>query len=181
MDGRGQPDAAAFSEFVTARSGSLFRTAYLVLGDYQLAQDLVQESLIKAYAVWPRLRDVPKAEGYVRRIIVTTSVSWRRRRWFHERPTEVLPDVAAPDQTDRLGMQEELWSGLLLLPPRQRAAVVLRFCEDLSETQTAELMGCSVGTVKKHTSLAVARLRDQLGPRLTLPAPAGSEESAVTS
>jgi RNA polymerase sigma factor (sigma-70 family) len=110
---------------------------------------------------------------------VTTSISWRRRRWFHERPTAVLPDLAAPDQTDHLGIQEELWSELLLLPPRQRAAVVLRFCEDLSEVQTAELMGCSIGSVKKHTSLGVAKLRYRLGPRLTLPAPAGSEESAV--
>ena len=75
MAGRGQPDAAAFSEFVAVRSSSLFRTAYLVLGDYQLAQDLVQESLIKAYVAWPRLRDVSKAEAYTRRIIVTTSIS----------------------------------------------------------------------------------------------------------
>jgi DNA-directed RNA polymerase specialized sigma24 family protein len=88
--------------------------------------------------------------------------------------------MAAPDQTDRLGIQEGLWSELLLLPPRQRAAVVLRFCEDLSEVRTAELMGCSIGSVKKHTSLGVAKLRDRLGPRLTLPTPAGSEESAVT-
>jgi RNA polymerase sigma-70 factor (sigma-E family) len=180
MDGRAQPDADAFAEFVAARSGSLFRTAYLVLGDYQLAQDLVQEALIKTFSVWPRLRDVPRAEAYVRRIIVTTSISWRRRRWFHERPTAVFPDMAAPEQTDRLGMREGLWSELLLLPPRQRAAVVLRFCEDLSEVRTAELMGCSIGSVKKHTSLGVAKLRDRLGPRLTLPTPAGYEESAVT-
>jgi RNA polymerase sigma-70 factor (sigma-E family) len=180
VDARAELDAAAFAEFVAARSGSLFRTAYLVLGDYQLAQDLVQESLIKMFSVWPRLRDAPNAEGYARRIIVTTSVSWRRRPWFHERPTEVLPEVAAPDRTDHLGIQEVLWTELLRLPPRQRAAVVLRFCEDLSEAQTAELMRCSVGSVKKHTSLGVARLRQGLGPGLTFPARAGSDESAVT-
>lgn len=181
MDGRGQPDAAAFADFVAARSSSLFRTAYLVVGDYQLAQDLVQESLIKTFSVWPRLHDVSRAEPYVRRIIVTTSISWRRRRWFYERPTAVLPEVATPDQFDRLGLHEELWSELLRLPPRQRAAVVLRFCEDLSESQTADLMGCSVGSVKKHASLGVTKLRDRLHSTITLPAPSGSEESAVTS
>jgi len=181
MAGRGEPDAAAFSEFVAVRSSSLFRTAYLVLGDYQLAQDLVQESLIKAYVAWPRLRDVSKAEAYTRRIIVTTSISWRRRRGFHERPTESLPDLATPDQTERLGTQEELWAELLLLPPRQRAAVVLRFCEDLSEVHTAELMGCSVGSLKRHTSLALAKLRGRMGPGLTMPTPSGSEETAEIS
>jgi RNA polymerase sigma-70 factor (sigma-E family) len=156
---RSQPDAGAFSEFAAARSASLFRTAYLVLGDFQLAQDLVQEALVKAYVAWPRLRDVSKAEAYTRRIIVTTSVSWRRRRGFHERPSADLPDPATPDQTDRLGIHDELWARLRLLPPRQRAAVVLRYCEDLSEARTAELMGCSVGSVKRHASLGLAKLR----------------------
>jgi RNA polymerase sigma-70 factor (sigma-E family) len=178
---RSQPDAAAFSEFVAVRSSSLFRTAYLVLGDHQLAQDLMQESLIKAYVAWPRLRDVTKAEAYTRRIIVTTSISWRRRRGFQERPTESVPDSATPDQTERLGAEEDLWAELRLLPPRQRAAVVLRFCEDLSEARTAELMGCSVGSVKRQTSLALAKLRDRMGLRLTLPAPASTDESAVIS
>lgn len=77
MATRGPLDATAFSEFVAARCGSLFRTAYLVLGDYQLAQDLMQESLIKVYVAWPRLRDVTEAEAYTRRIIVTRSISWR--------------------------------------------------------------------------------------------------------
>jgi RNA polymerase sigma-70 factor (sigma-E family) len=156
---RSRPDAGAFSEFAAARSRSLFRTAYLVLGDYQLAQDLVQESLVKAYVAWPRLRDPARAEAYTRRIIVTTSISWRRRRGFHERPSADLPDTVAPDQTDLLGIHDELWAELRLLPPRQRAAVVLRYCEDLSEARTAELMGCSVGSVKRHSSLGLAKLR----------------------
>lgn len=177
---RSQPDAAAFCEFVAVRSRSLFRTAYLVVGDYQLAQDLVQESLVKTYVAWPHLRDVHKAEAYTRRIIVTTSISWRRRRGFHERPTESVPDSSTPDQSDGFGIHDELWTELRLLPARQRAAVVLRFCEDLSEAQTADLMGCSVGSVKKHASLGLAKLRNRLG-LLTLPVPGGFEETAVIS
>jgi RNA polymerase sigma-70 factor (sigma-E family) len=178
---RRESDVAAFSEFVASRSGSLLRTAYLVIGDYQLAQDLVQESLTKAYVAWPRIRDVARAEAYTRRVIVTTSISWRRRRSFHEQPAEVLPDRGVADSTDHLESEEDLWSELRLVPPRQRAAVVLRFCEDLSEAQTADLMGCSVGAVKKHASLGLARLRERMGPRFTPPTPPSSEQSAVIS
>jgi DNA-directed RNA polymerase specialized sigma24 family protein len=82
---RNQSDVSAYSEFVTARSARLFRTAYLVIGDYQLAQDLLQDALVRTYVAWPRLREVANAEAYTRRTIVTTAISWRRRRSFHER------------------------------------------------------------------------------------------------
>jgi RNA polymerase sigma-70 factor (sigma-E family) len=157
----GTQDVEEFSEFAAGRSASLFRTAYLVLGDYQLAQDLVQESLTKTYLAWSRLREQGSAEAYTRRVIVTTSISWRRRRSFHERPTETLPE---PGGGEPVLPDRELWVAVHLLPPRQRAAVVLRFCEDLSERQTAELMGCSVGSVKRHTHLGIAKLRAALGP-----------------
>ena len=172
-----QPDREAFSEFASARSGSLFRTAYLVIGDYQLAQDLVQESLVKTYLAWPRLRDVTKAEAYTRRIIVTTCVSWRRRRSFTERPANDVPDAGVIDPTTLLPEQGELWAAVRRLPTRQRAAVVLRFCEDLSQAQVAELMGCSVGSVKRHTSLALDKLRAEMGVRFTSPF---IDEQAVT-
>lgn len=172
-----QPDHEAFSEFASARSASLFRTAYLVIGDFQLAQDLVQESLVKTYLAWPRLRDVTKAEAYTRRVIVTTCISWRRRRSFGERPADDVPDAGAIDPTTLLPEQGELWTAVAQLPPRQRAAVVLRFCEDLSQDQTAELMGCSVGSVKRHTSLALDKLRAELGARFTSPF---VDEQAVT-
>jgi RNA polymerase sigma-70 factor (sigma-E family) len=172
-----QPDHEAFSEFASARSASLFRTAYLVIGDFQLAQDLVQESLVKTYLAWPRLRDVTKAEAYTRRTIVTTCISWRRRRSFGERPADDVPDAGGIDPTTLLPEQGELWTAVGQLPPRQRAAVVLRFCEDLSQTQTAELMGCSVGSVKRHTSLALDKLRVELGARFTSPF---VDEQAVT-
>ena len=177
MTVRNQSDVAAYSGFATARSASLFRTAYLVMGDYQLAQDLVQESLVRAYVAWPRLRDVTKAEAYTRRIMVTTAISWRRRRSFHERPAESLPETLGADATDAVGVRDELWDALRRLPPRQRAAVVLRFCEDLSETQTAELMDCSVGTVKRQVFVALAKLRAELDTQVLPPTP---EEPMVT-
>src|SRR4051794_31372702 len=160
---RRQQDVSAFTDLVTTRSGALFRTAYLVVGDHQLAQDLLQEALVKAYAAWPRLRDPSKAEAYVRRTIVTTATSWRRRRSFHERPIETVPERSSDDATEQLVVQDALWAELRSLPPRQRAALVLRYYEDLTEAQTAEAMGCSVGTVKSQVSDALTKLRDSAG------------------
>jgi RNA polymerase sigma-70 factor (sigma-E family) len=176
---RREQDVAAFSEFVAGRSGSLFRTALLVVGDHQLAQDLVQESLVKTYVAWSRLRDVSNADAYTRRVIVTTSISWWRRRSSRERPVEQVPDVGITDRADRPDLDDELWVALRSLPPRQRAAVALRFCEDLSEVRTAELMGCSVGSVKRHTSMGLAKLRAQIGPSVSLPGNPPPDEPAV--
>ncbi len=161
-------DVAAYSDLVTARSRSLFHTAYLMVGDYQLAQDLLQESLVKTYVAWPRLRDVTKAEAYTRRTIVNTAISWRRRRSFHERPVDVLPDSGVADRVEEVATREALWAQLRLLPPRQRAAIVLRYYHDLTEAQTAEAMGCSVGAVKSQTSAALRRLRDRMGLEVAL-------------
>src|SRR5215217_4995655 len=115
-------DVAAYSDLVTARSPSLFRTAYLVVGDHQLAQDLLQEALVKAYVAWPQLRDASKAEAYVRRTIVTTAISWRRRRSFYERPVvDLPPDRGGSDEAERLVTQDVLWEQVRRLPARQRA------------------------------------------------------------
>lgn len=156
-------EATAFTEFMSARSATLFRTAYLIVGDHQLAQDLLQESLIKTYIAWPRLRDISKAEAYTRKTIVTTAISWRRRRSFHERPTNLLPDAAVPDPGEAVTTHTSIVAQLRTLPPRQRAAIVLRYYEDLSEAQTADVMGCSVGAVKSQVSTGLARLRDRMG------------------
>jgi RNA polymerase sigma-70 factor (sigma-E family) len=143
-----------------------------MVGEHHLAQDLLQEALLKTYVAWPRIRDVARAEAYTRRVIVTTSVSWRRRRSFHERPAEPLPEPAATrDETDSVVMQDALWLELQALPPRQRAAVVLRYYHDLTEVQTAELMGCSVGTVKSQVFAALGTLRRRMGDNLTLLSP----------
>lgn len=160
-------DHEQFAEFAAARSGALFRTAYLMVGDHGLAQDLLQEALTKTYVAWPRLRDVTKAEPYTRRTIVTTAISWKRRRgWYGERPTDTVPEVAAP--TDDVELRDLMWRELLSLPPRQRAALVLRFYEDLSEAQIAEAMDCAPGTVKSQISQGVRRLRDRFGDRAGL-------------
>ena len=169
---------AEFHEFVAVRSSRLFRTALLMVGDHQLAQDLLQESLVKTYVAWPRLRDVGNAEAYARRVIVTTSTSWRRRRSFHERPTAALPEDVVADVADVIATDADLWTQLHALPSRQRAAVVLRYRLDLSEAQTSELMGCTAGSVKRHASRGLAKLRDRMGAQLDLTSP---DESAVTS
>ena len=156
-------DGSAFAEFVAARSHVLFRTAYVVVGDHHLAQDLLQEALVKAYVAWPRLRDPTKAEAYVRRTIVTTAISWRRRRSFHEPPVDRVPDAGHIDEFDRFATQDVLWEQVCGLPPRQRAALVLRYYEDLSEAETADLMSCSVGTVKSQVFEALSKLRERVG------------------
>ncbi|RYP85870.1 SigE family RNA polymerase sigma factor [Nocardioides guangzhouensis] len=171
--------ATAFTEFASARSANLFRTAYLILGgDHQLAQDLVQESLIKTYLAWPRIRDLSKAEAYARRTIVTTAISWRRRRSFHERPTDLLPETAVPDSGEAVTTHASMLAQLRSLPPRQRAAIVLRYYQDLSEAQTADVMGCSVGAVKSHVSTGLARLRQGLGQAFDETAPAEREATS---
>jgi RNA polymerase sigma-70 factor (ECF subfamily) len=155
-----------FTEFVTARSRALLGTAYLLSGDRQRAEDLVQTALLKTYLAWPRLRDTRAVEAYVRRTMVTTSISWSRRRWRGELSTAALPEraVAADgDPTADVDGRAELWPHLAALPARQRAVLVLRYYEDLTEPQVAEQLGCSVGTVKSQAHRALATLRDRLG------------------
>ncbi len=157
-------DATVFTEFVAARSPALFRTAYLMTGDHGHAQDLVQEALTKTYVAWPRLRDVSRAEAYTRRAITTTYISWwRRKGWHAERPRDDVPDLPAAGATDNTVDRAWIWAELQQLPPRQRAAIVLRYYEDLTEAQAAEAMGCAVGTVKSQVHQGLARLRKQLG------------------
>ncbi|RYU12005.1 SigE family RNA polymerase sigma factor [Nocardioides iriomotensis] len=154
----------AFAEFVAARSAALHRTAYLMVGEHALAQDLLQEALTKTYVAWPRLREVANAEAYTRKAITTTAISWRRKRSWHEQPHETLPDRAA--HGDPIGDNDTrawVWAALQQLPARQRAAVVLRYYEDLTEAQTAAAMGCAVGTVKSQVSTALKTLRTRLG------------------
>lgn len=156
----GRRDVAAFTEFAHARSAALHRAAYLMVGDAQLAQDLVQEALTKTYVAWPRLRDPNRAEAYTRKAITTTAIGWfRRKGWNNERPTSELPERATGGLEERVAEHDWLWSALQGLPVRQRAAIVLRYYEDLTEAQTAEAMGCAVGTVKSQVSAGIAKLR----------------------
>ena len=155
ISGRPRVGSSGFEDFVAARSARLLRTAYLLTRDHGLAEDLLQTALTKAYLAWDRVEG--DAEPYVRRILVTTYSSWWRRKWNGEQPTDELPESTHHDH--RAGESGDLWDALGRLPRRQRAVVVLRFFEDLTEAQTADLLGISVGTVKSQTSKALAKLR----------------------
>jgi RNA polymerase sigma-70 factor (sigma-E family) len=152
-----------FREFVAARSAALLRTAYLLAGDWATAEDLLQTALTKTYLAWKRLGEIEAVEPYARRVLVNTATSWWRRRWHGERPTEILPERAAPDQIEEQLERDALWRHVKALPARQRAVLVLRFYEDLTEAQTAALLDISTGTVKSQTSRALNTLRQRLG------------------
>jgi RNA polymerase sigma-70 factor (sigma-E family) len=159
VDPRGADTSATFDEFVAARSRALLRTAYLLTHDHALAEDLLQTSLAKAWFAWKRIQGEP--EPYVRKILVNTYATWWRRRWNGEQPTETLPERGLEDVAE----PTDLWSAMERLPRRMRAVIVLRYFEDLTETQTADVLGCSVGTVKSQASKALAKLR--IDPALT--------------
>lgn len=150
-----------FSAFVAARATSLLRVAYLACGDETEAEDLLQTALERTYRSWDRVRyDNP--EPYVRRVIVNAAISRARRRAI----LSIIPTNRPPERPARVAdvdLRHVLMEALRALPPRQRAVVVLRYWEDLSETQTAEVLGCSVGTVKSQASKAMAKLRSVLG------------------
>lgn len=155
---------AEFDDFVRARSTALQRAAYLMVGDVSLAQDLVQEALTKTYVAWPRLHRASNAEAYTRKVITTTAISWfRRKSWSNERVVSSLPETGVAGHDDSVVRSTLLWTCLQHLPPRQRAAIVLRYYEDLTEAQTAEAMGCAVGTVKSQVAAGLAKLRAELG------------------
>ncbi|GAA4982646.1 RNA polymerase sigma-70 factor (sigma-E family) [Nonomuraea thailandensis] len=150
-----------FGAFVAARATSLLRVAYLACGDETEAEDLLQTALERTYRKWDRVRhDNP--EPYVRRVIVNAAISRARRRAV----LSIVPMHSPPERPARANdpdLVHVLMDALRALPPRQRAVVVLRYWEDLSETQTAEVLGCSVGTVKSQASKAMAKLRSALG------------------
>jgi RNA polymerase sigma-70 factor (sigma-E family) len=150
-----------FTEFVTARSAELLRLAYVLTADRDAAEDLLQNSLIKAAAHWGRIHSSP--EAYVRRIMYREQVSqWR---WHARRPETAMAEVPEPPEPDQAGAVEArltLKDALLALPPRKRAVLVLRYLEDLPEAQVASILGCSVGTVRSQTYKAIAQLKATL-------------------
>lgn len=151
----GQP--IDFDAFVAARSTRLLRTSYLLTHDHALAEDLLQTALSKAWFAWSRIDTEP--EAYVRRILVTTYATWWRRKWNGEQPTNSFVEAAHDSHDEVSAGRQDLWNAMSQLPRRQRAVIVLRFFEDLTEAQTAEVLECSVGTVKSQTFKALAKLR----------------------
>lgn len=155
----GEPEG--FAQFVEARERALQRTAWLLTGDWGLAEDLVQTALVRSWPRWDRIRRRDDPEVYVRRAMFNTWATWSRRRWRGERATETLPDSPVPvDVASDVAVRLAVRSALASLTPRQRAVVVLRVFDDLSEVQVAQVLGCAVGTVKSTMSQALAKLRD---------------------
>ncbi len=155
---------AEFRDFVAARSHALLRTAYLLTGDQQLAEDLVQTALEKTISRWGSIRVREAAEGYVRRTMYREHVSaWRRQR-LPEVPVAIIPEHRSGHDTgDDVENRLVLREALLQLGRRQRTVLVLRYFEDLTEQQVADALGVSLGTVKSTTHRALSRLRDLCG------------------
>ncbi len=149
--------APAFEEYVAARGRALWRTAWLLTGDAHKAEDLVQTALVKCWRRWDSIAG-DTVDGYVRKALVTTYTDWWRRKWTGEVPTETLPDVPAPGPD--VAVRQDVLAALGQLPRGQRAVVVLRYYEDLTEAQTAAALGITVGTVKSQTSRALRNLRE---------------------
>lgn len=149
-----------FDEFVSARWNALLRTAYLLAGDRGRAEDLVQGALVRAHRHWSKLRREGGAEAYVRKIMVNLNTDWWRRLGSRENAVEFVPDTKSTgDPYAAFDAQDELWTALRNLPARMRAVLVLRYFEDLSEAETAAILGCSTGTVKSQSSRGLGRLR----------------------
>jgi RNA polymerase sigma-70 factor (sigma-E family) len=149
---------APFSGFVAARYSSLLRTAFLLTGDRGIAEDLVQSALMRAYPAWRRSSPPDRPELYVRTIMVRLATRWRARRWRGEVATEVLPEVVH-ESASAYGLVDNVRRALMALPMEQRAVLVLRFYEQQSEQEIAQLLGVRPGTVKSRGSRGIAALR----------------------
>ncbi|NEA63346.1 SigE family RNA polymerase sigma factor [Streptomyces sp. SID12488] len=156
----GQLRTDEFDRFVAARWSALLHLARLLTGgDRHRAEDLLQEALVKLWFAWPRVAD-QAPEAYVRRVLARAAARSSRRRWWGEQPMDQLPDPpVVRDENAAVDERTRLEAMLALLPARQRAAVVLRFYQDLPERHVAEVLGCPVGTARSLTARGVARLR----------------------
>jgi RNA polymerase sigma-70 factor (sigma-E family) len=152
---------ADFAAYMQARQASLLRTAYLLTGDRHTAEDLTQTAFAKLYLAWDKVRDQGSIDGYVRRIVVNEHNSLWRRAWKRrELSSDQLPENPHHDTYDG-GAGRELWELVQTLPRKARAVVVLRYYEEMTEAETAEVLGISVGTVKSQSSRALAALRER--------------------
>jgi len=153
---------AEYREYVTARAERLRRYAYVCCGDWHLAEDVVQNALVRLYGAWGRAKR-HNVDAYTRRIITNSLIDERRRAWFRrERVSERLPERSAGDPGDAVSAKLTLLDAVFRLPKRQRAAVALRYLEDLPVEQTAHILNCSTGAVKSLTSRGLDTLRGML-------------------
>lgn len=157
-----EKDKTDFEHFMAARWHPLVRAAYVLTGNRQDAEDIAQTALTNAYSVWPRIRNTDDVTVYVHKILINVYRTSRRRRRVREVLTSAVPErrsAAAAAANEALHDRDEVAQALAELTPRQRAVIVLRYLEDLTEAQTAAALGCSVGTVKSQSSKALAKLR----------------------
>ena len=161
-------DTTQFTAYVRVKGPTLLRTARALTPNPADAEDLLQTALTKTYLAWDRIDDHRAVDGYVRRTLVNTRTSQWRKRKVDEFSTDELPEPpgTGPDLIEQQAQRDALLRAIARLPPRQRAMVVLRYYEDLSEVQTANRLGVSVGTVKSAVSRALGKLRDD--PELVL-------------
>lgn len=159
-----------FEAWMTARQRWLLRTAFLLTGDVHTAEDLVQTTLAKLYLAWDRVADSHGVDAYARKILVNEHATMWRRKWRHrEVVTDDFSGHEVPVRDEEYdGTRTALWQAVRALAPRQRAVIVLRYYEQLSEAETAEALGISLGTVKSQANRAIATLRERLGDRTDL-------------
>jgi RNA polymerase sigma-70 factor (sigma-E family) len=149
-----------FANFVAVRQRALQRTAWLLTDDWAVAEDLVQAALAKSWPRWESIRRRDNPEIYVRRVMLNTWLTWRRRRWRIESASDALPEFPAPgDVAGEVAVRVSVRRALGTLTDRQRSVLVLRVFDDLSEAQVAQVLNCAVGTVKATMSHALAKLR----------------------
>src|SRR5712692_8071266 len=151
--------AEEFAEFMNARYSSLARSAFMLTGDRGHAEDLVQASLMRTYLAWARLRDPANAEAYTRKVMLRLALRWRKRRWLGEEPSANPTGGVSTDHSSGMDMVVAVTRALRALPPAQRAVLVLRYYEQRSEMEIADLLGCSPGTVKSRAARALAAMR----------------------
>jgi RNA polymerase sigma-70 factor (sigma-E family) len=153
-------EADGFAEFVVSRERALQRTAWLLTGDWALAQDLVQTALVRSWPRWERIRRRDNPEIYVRKVMVNTWLTWTRRRWRGEQACAHVPDNAAPgDLATETAIRVAVRQALATLTQRQRAVLVMRIFDDMSEADVGQALNLAVGTVKSTTAQALAKLR----------------------
>ena len=155
-----------FEEYVAARGRALERYAFVLTGDAQRSQDLVQTALIKAYRRWRHVTRAGHPDAYVRRIVTTSYLDWHRRRANQEQPLAEVPEpqTSVADPADQVAQRDELERALATLTPQQRAVLVLRHYAGYDDAAIAAVLGCSEGTVRTHASRGGQRLRAALHP-----------------
>ncbi|MEU4621056.1 SigE family RNA polymerase sigma factor [Actinoplanes sp. NPDC023801] len=154
-----------YEEFADSRLSALLRYAVMLTGDPATAQDLVQETMVRVQLNWRRVARSDSPDGYVRRILTNQFIDLRRGSWWRRVLLRADPDPSVPvasDHADESAERDRMWSLLAKLPRRQRAALVLRYYEDLPDQAIADILGCPVGTVRSAISRGLGTLRAEL-------------------